>query len=469
MQRLFGMPGGGANADLIEAAGCAGLPFSLAHTETGSAFMATAQAEITGKPGVCIATLGPGAASVMNGIANAYLDRVPLIVLTDCARQGAFHQAIPQSAMFSPLVKWTASLDTAGALLKAIDIALEPPQGPVHLDCGAGNPACSRLSGGPLAQPKKASVGPPNPRHPVALIGLNARRRAPEIRSICERSAIPALVTYKAKGVIPDHHPWFAGVLTNGSLERELLERADVFLNFGLDEVELVRPWDYPQPMIDGWQPEINRTDWDPADIHRIAEEQRSRMRVGATSRLAPYRVAELAAEVYSGARTTVDAGAHMFPVMALWPVNNPFQLLISNGLSTMGFALPAAIGAALLDPSQSVVVFTGDGGLMMCLGELKTAARESLRLRIIVFDDGELSLIKVKQVQRGYRTDGISIGEVNWPQLGAGLGVLARAAHDEDSLRRCLCETRDHPGPVLIAAKIDPDTYRETIRALRG
>src|SRR5258708_18073717 len=84
VERLFGMPGGGSNADLIEAAGRAGLPFTMAHTETASAFMASAQAEITGKLGACLATLGPGAASVMNGVANAFLERIPLIVMTDC-------------------------------------------------------------------------------------------------------------------------------------------------------------------------------------------------------------------------------------------------------------------------------------------------------------------------------------------------------------------------------------------------
>src|ERR1700686_4545916 len=113
VERLFGMPGGGSNADLIEAALRAGLPFSLAHTETASAFMAAAQAEITGKPGACIATLGPGAASLMNGVANAHLDRVPLMVLTDChtaASAKMQHQSLPQHEMFAPLVKWSARL-----------------------------------------------------------------------------------------------------------------------------------------------------------------------------------------------------------------------------------------------------------------------------------------------------------------------------------------------------------------------
>src|SRR5579883_1850731 len=114
VQRLFGMPGGGSNADLVEAAGRAGLPFTLAHTEAASACMAAAQAEITGRPGACIATLGPGAASLMNGIAQAYLDRIPLIAITDChpdpAACGVGHQALPQTAMMAPIVKFSGRM-----------------------------------------------------------------------------------------------------------------------------------------------------------------------------------------------------------------------------------------------------------------------------------------------------------------------------------------------------------------------
>lgn len=127
VERLFGMPGGGSNADLIEAAGNAGLPFSLAHTEAASAFMASAQAEITGKPGACLATLGPGAASLMNGIANAHLDRVPLFVLTDClggpSAQVMRHQALRHGEMFSSVVKWSARPE-AGEIGETLERAL---------------------------------------------------------------------------------------------------------------------------------------------------------------------------------------------------------------------------------------------------------------------------------------------------------------------------------------------------------
>jgi acetolactate synthase-1/2/3 large subunit len=158
-----------------------------------------------------------------------------------------------------------------------------------------------------------------------------------------------------------------------------------------------------------------------------------------------------------------------MLPIMSLWPADEPCGVLVSNGLATMGFAVPAAIGAALLDTSRPTLAFTGDGGLLMCLGELRTAARENLPLRIIVFDDGELSLIKIKQLRRGYRPDGVTIGEIDWRAVGAGLGVLAMQADNEKSFRDCLVDTLGHAGPVLIAAKVSARTYQDSIRAVRG
>jgi acetolactate synthase-1/2/3 large subunit len=278
------------------------------------------------------------------------------------------------------------------------------------------------------------------------------------------------------------------------------LDRADLFVAVGLDPVELLpRPWKFRQPVIsiNGWPMErsqipvvldlvgdvvalldsvagcLTGSEWEAAGLPRLVADQRERMRPGlpgpGPAELLPHRVVELVAEAYPGVRATVDAGAHMFPVMSLWPAEEPSGVLISNGLSTMGFALPAAIGAALLQPSRPIVVFTGDGGLLMCVSELRTAARERLPLRIIVFQDDELSLIKIKQEQRGYRTDGVSIGEIDWRLVANGFGVKAQDAITETHLRSCLHQTADYPGPVLIAAKISAGSYAATIRALRG
>ncbi|HEV3200304.1 MAG TPA: thiamine pyrophosphate-binding protein [Bryobacteraceae bacterium] len=523
VERLFGMPGGGSNADLIEAAGNAGLPFSLAHTETASAFMACAQAEITGKPGACLATLGPGAASLMNGIAHAHLDRVPLFVLTDClgepAAQVMRHQALRHGEMFSSVVKWSAR-PQPGEIDETLERALEEmaslPRGPVHLDLSSEVTSSPSLRGASTRGWRRAAgldddaIAPDfrqllrECRRPVFLVGLGTRTQpiASAIRDICERLGIPALVTYKAKGVVPDRHPWFGGVFTNAALECNVLDRADLFVAVGLDPVELLpRPWTFRQPVISisSWPIEasqmpvvlklvgdmvslvhtlagcLTRSEWGGCELLQLVADQRERMRPGlqepsaTSSELLPHRVVELVAEAYPDARASVDAGAHMFPVMTLWPVQEPSGLLISNGLATMGFAVPAAIGAALLDRSKPIVVFTGDGGLLMCSGELRTAARENLRLRIIVFQDDELSLIKIKQEQRGYRTDGVSIGKIDWGLVASGFGVRTQNAINEGHLRSCLQQTAECPGPVLIAAKISAGTYAATMRALRG
>src|SRR6185436_13087748 len=129
ISRLFGMPGGGSPADLIAAAGRAGFPFTLAHAETAGAFMAAAQAEITGRPGACVATLGPGAASLLNGVSHAFLDRVALLAITDHhSTPGPEHQTLPHSEMFAPVVKWTGrDID------RAFEHLVTSPPGAVHL------------------------------------------------------------------------------------------------------------------------------------------------------------------------------------------------------------------------------------------------------------------------------------------------------------------------------------------------
>lgn len=522
VRRLFGMPGGGSNADIIEAAGRVGLPFSLSQTESGSAFMACAQAEITGNPGACIATLGPGAASLMNGVATAYLERVPLVVITDCWGQAATnvvqHQNLLHREMFSSVTKWTVRCPSRGisdVLRRAVAIASMFPPGPVHIDISAEVTAAVAEPAEDLddqsslfsERPATAIRVPEHVRHvlrtarcPIFLIGLGARTAtiSSTLKQMCEQFGIPALVTYKAKGVVPDRNPWFGGVLTNGALEREVLERADAFIAIGLDPVELLpTPWKLAQPVISitpwamnqkqipcyaefagdvvAWLGAVAhqlplQSDWKNPALRRLVELQRKAMRPsGNENTLNPHRVVELVAEAYPAARATVDAGAHMFPVMSLWPAEEPCSILISNGLSTMGFALPAAIGAALLDTSKPVVCFTGDGGLLMCLGELRTASREGLLLRIIVFDDAALSLIKTKQMQRGYAIMGTDMGVTDWESVGTGLGLLARKAQTEETLRTCLIDTANHPGPVLIAAKVSTQTYPATIVALRG
>ena len=208
--------------------------------------------------------------------------------------------------------------------------------------------------------------------------------------------------------------------------------------------------------------------------MRELADDQRRGIDVAtdtAADGLTAQRVVRIAAARLSRAAgcVTVDAGAHMFPATLLWPVSAPNGMLISNGLSTMGFALPAAIGAALLDRDRPVAALTGDGGLLMCVAELLTAVRERLRIITIVFSDGSLSLIEIKQQARRLPPAGVALGAIDWPELAESLGVTAFAAATTVELEEAVEEALTCQGPSLIEATIDRTNYGATMRAVRG
>ena len=513
VRTLFGVPGGAGNLDLIDAAGRAGLRFVLTATETAAAIAAVAEAELTGQLGACLTTLGPGAASVANGLACAFLERAPLLVFSDSHAAGKFeHQRIDQAALFGSITNASIRLTPDNArttLREARQRARSPRPGPVHIEC-PGDVCATKDLGSRFGAEGKLEFPPVNssfqitpkrlPRsfRPLLLVGLGARRPedATAIRSLCERFRIPAMVTYKAKGVVPDDHPWFAGVFTNGSIEQPLMDEADLFLAMGLDPVELLpRPWKHQQAIVYAgpWGVEdqhvafseqfvapipeclahietnLSTSSWDPGAVRTFVNNQRQAVSIP-TAGLSAQRVVELAAARFAHtSRVTVDAGAHMLPATMLWSVSNPNDMLISNGLSTMGFALPAAIGAAIVDPSRTVVALTGDGGLLMCAGELLTAVRERLRIIVIVFSDASLSLIEIKQQARQLPAAGVALGAVAWPVLAASFGVTPFVATNDDEFARALDSAGNCEGPSLIEAKIDRSNYGATLRAIRG
>ena len=528
---VFGVPGGGSNLDLIDAADRGGLTFVLTATETAAALAAIAQAEVCGRPAACLTTLGPGVTSIVNGVACAWLDRAPLLVFTDShpAAGAAFaHQRVDHRALLAPITKWSAAITPENAdvvMREAIDRAMTEPRGPVHLECPGdvlrrpeapadGDAGRTRIAadldeaGRVLLDPGTLAPMLSGARRPLLLVGLGARRPldAQAIVALCASRGIPAMVTYKAKGTVPDVDPHFAGVFTNGEIERTIVEEADVLLGVGLDPVELLpRPWTYEQPIIhigpaavdDGHIPFAAQlvtdipsgmqlcdgllppSSWNLDAVHRVVVVQRHQL-CPPSSGLAAHRVVQLTADaVATQGRVTVDAGAHMLPATMLWPVAEPNGMLISNGLSTMGFALPAAIGAALADREGApgaihdhdapVIALTGDGGLLMCAGELLTAVRERLRLVVIVFADASLSLIDVKQRQRQLHSCGVALGEIDWCALAAGVGAASHLVTTEDQLQRALSRALPHRGPTLIEARINPGTYAETLHTIRG
>jgi acetolactate synthase-1/2/3 large subunit len=527
VRTLFGVPGGGSSLDLIEAAGHAGLPFVLTATETAAAIAALAQAEITGHPGACLTALGPGASSIVNGVACAWLDRAPVIVFTDSvpdSAQGRFeHQRLPLRAIFDPLTKCSCRLDSQSveaALDHALRLSISGRPGPVHIewpaDLTSAVPASSsrparaagEVDSDEDVSPRAGSITRDDvsklaellagARKPLLIAGVGSRtaRDAEAVRAFSERRGIPAMVTYKAKGVVPDGHPFFAGVFTNAAIEQSLLRECDLIIGAGLDPVELIpRPWTQRAPVVycgvwpvpadhvpfavqmlgdvatglaemDGM---LVRSEWTREQVSQHVVDQRRQIALPAAG-LAAQRVIQVtASRLAASARVTVDAGAHMFPATMLWPVRETNGMLISNGLSTMGFALPAAIGASLVDRDRPVVALTGDGGLLMCVGELVTAAREGLRIIVVLFDDASLSLIEIKQQARQLNAAGVDLAPIDWPALARSVGVDAFAATDEAELDRAIERSLGCKGPTLVVARIDGSNYGATVRAIRG
>jgi len=514
VRALFGVPGGGSNLDLIAAAGRSGLPFVLTSTETAGAIAALAQAEVTGGTGACLTTLGPGAASVINGVACAFLERAPIVVFTDSQPAMFEHQRIDHAALTAGITKWSDRLTSDGTLqvlTRALHEARHGRPGPVHVDC-PGDVASSPT---PMwfedyffefeeQMPSREDVSRLESllgvaRKPLLLVGLGARgpADAAAIRALCAARDIPAMVTYKAKGVVADSDEWFAGVFTNAAIEQPVIDESDLLIGIGLDPAELIpRPWKRQQPIVScgPWRVEdahvpfavqvvagvtdcvgliehaLSPSGWDSRRVRELVDDQKRRLSVPGSG-FTPQRVVQVAAARLAGVagRVTVDAGAHMFPATTLWPVNEPNGMLISNGLSTMGFALPAAIGAALVDRERPVVALTGDGGLLMCAGELLTAVREDLRIITIVFSDASLSLIEIKQQARRLAPAGVALGAVDWPALAGSFGVAAWAAGNDTELAHAIERALAASGPSLIEAKIDRSNYGATLRAVRG
>src|SRR5262252_4392558 len=270
VSRLFGVPGGGSNLDLLDAAEHRGLPFVLCHHEWAAVIMAAVTGDLTGAPGGAFATLGPGVAASAIGLAHAFLDRSPMIFVSDrhpdTVLSFTTHQRVDHAGMLSPIVKGsvTVTADSAShAVAHAVQLAMKEPRGPVHLDLPAdvsarpAVPAASNMAPSTCPVPAQTTLDRAADMiaaasRPVVIAGLECRASDSKwLRAFCEALPAPCLTTYKAKGAIPDPHPLSLGVFTGGVLEEPIVRRADLIIWFGLDPVELIpRRWPYTAPVL---------------------------------------------------------------------------------------------------------------------------------------------------------------------------------------------------------------------------
>lgn len=524
---LFGVPGGGANLDVVGAAEAAGLRFVLTHTETAAAIMAGVTAELTGAPSAVVVTRGPGAASAVNGVAQALLDRQPILVVTDCVtaadRQRVSHQRLDQLAVMAPVAKESLTLgpeSTRTTADIALLIATGGRPGPVHLDVDPTphRPFAPLRSQGPHesdpAVLEVARAALRRSRRPVVVAGVGAlpgvdprllgRRTARELlRAVVGHRNVPVLTTYKGRGLVPDRSPNMAGVATGATIEAPVLEEADLIVGVGLDPVELIPgAWPYAAPvlLLGSWEVDDSTffgdrvvaevfgdlaaildqlagevaTEWPEGAgrEHRRAAERRLLAAVPAVpAGPTPQQVVTVARqEAPAGTTATVDAGAHMLVAVPLWEVDEPGELLISSGLATMGFALPAAVAAALVRPDRHVICFTGDGGLGMALAELETVVRLGLKVVVVVFNDATLSLIAIKQRAEGHGgQNAVRYAATDFAAVAAGFGMAAARIGDVGSYERALSEALRRNGPTLLDVAVDPSGYPTVIDVIRG
>jgi acetolactate synthase-1/2/3 large subunit len=515
---IVGHPGG-ESVELMDAAKALGMRFILMKQEVAGAMLAATWGEITGQPGVCLSTRGPGATNMVNGIAHAFLDRAPLIAITDRysnpEQQIGLRQRLDQQAIMQPLVKWSTAIDAATVkqqLRRAIRIATAPAPGPVHFDL-------------PQSETKKAAETPanlpalmpnyyhpaPDPRslesavtmikaaaRPVLLVGLGVfwDNACPVMLGLAEHLGAPVLTTSKCKGAIAEDHPLRAGCIIGGLIERDLVAKADLIITIGLDAVELQpKGWPYPTkvlslastPSLDGLVASAEEvvgnlghvmtaltsllpagTGWGFAAAAKFRAQVHDALDTPAKG-LSPQRAVELARAILPrDTIATCDAGASRLLVVQKWQSYGPREFLTSNGLGSMGYAIPGALAARIAHPTRPVVAFTGDGGFLMAVAELQTAVREKLPIIILVFDDGEIGLIRTKQSIKGIDPYGVHLGGLDWPHLARGFGANGVTVDTENALTDALQAAMKGNETTVIGVKIDPSGYIDQFNALR-
>ena len=506
---VFGLPGG-ETLDLMEAFRQEGLQFILTRHESAAAIMAGVVGELTGVAGLCLSTLGPGATNMVTGVAQAYLDRSPLIAMSaqiPVGRQAILtHQMLDLEAMYRPVTKWTASVNAANVgrvALKALASTGEWPAGPVHLSIPSDVPRQEAL-GEPVPFPARAAAPLrasafgdmsavrkllSDAARPAMVVGLSAMRAGggPAALRLAEWLGCPVYDLPKAKGVFPEDHPQFVGTLEMAGTRILFgqLATADLIVAFGVDPVEYDHWWDFPgqvvtfdlAPNLGQFTPSqadvvgpfaaaVAATVGDsapraPADCASLRAQLAEAVESSSRQLTARQVIEALRADLPDQAILTTDTGAHKMAAGQVWHTRQPFTYFLSNGLSTMGFAIPAAIGTRLARPETPVAAITGDGGFMMTVGEIETAARLGIHLLIVVLVDGSLGSIRLNQARRAYPEQGVRFGAVDHASMARAVGAQAWDATSLRELELALAEATRAPGPAVIAAHIDGDAYR--------
>jgi len=512
----FGIPSGNV-LPFIEAMRKGGIQFVLTAHEGSAGFAADVIGRVTGRPGLCIATLGPGATNLATGVGNAYLDRSPMIAITcnintnQLGRRIQMH--IDHHTLFQPITKATLPLrqgQITSTLEEAICTALSEPQGPVHLDLPEDvSLASATEEAPPIPEGKRFQPAPEtaikkfghllrNAKRPVAVLGSSAMRMKDigSLRLFVEKNQIPFASTTMAKGLIDEDHPLSVGCIERScrQTQRAFLHQADFVIGLGYDVVEVeYEAWIKDVPLghvdiepadtdvsvnvahevigdLDASIQRMNRLDagpneW-PSGVALSHKEKFQKSLRPKTETFTPHQAIDVVRSVLPREGIlSFDVGAHTHQIASQWTAHDPRTFLITNGWSSMGFGIPAGIAAKIAQPKIPVVTIIGDGCFTMTCGELIVAKRMRLPLPVIVLDDRWLGLIQVKQNRRNFALYGteLQLEEYTDPPVHY-FGVPAVGVRDPISMEKELKKALEASGPTVIEAVVDPGHYMETV-----
>ncbi|MBF2001149.1 MAG: acetolactate synthase large subunit [Synechococcales cyanobacterium M58_A2018_015] len=521
VEYVFGLPGE-ENLHVLHALKDSSIQFITTRHEQGAAFMADVYGRLTGKAGVCLSTLGPGATNLMTGVADANLDRAPLVAITGQVGTDRMHieshQYLDLVAMFAPVTKWNTQIvrpgNTAEVVRRAFKIAQTEKPGAVHIDLPE-NIAAMPVVGGPV-QPLKtdarekvyasfqsierAAKAISEAENPIILVGNGAIRAhaSSALTAFATQLNIPVANTFMGKGVIPYTHPlalWSVGLQQRDHISCGF-DHTDLVIAVGYDLIEYSpKRWnpDGETPIIhigqtpaevdssyipfaevvgdisDSLYEILKRTDRtgmaDPYAVHLRAEIQADYEQYTQDNSfpIKPQKLIYDLRQVMGPEDIVIsDVGAHKMWMARHYHCDRPNTCIISNGFAAMGIAIPGAIAAKLVAPDRKIVAVTGDGGFMMNCQELETALRVGTPFVTIIFNDGGYGLIEWKQLNYFGESNFVHFSNPDFVKLAESMGLKGYRVESSLDFVPMLKDALMQDVPAVIDCPVD---YRENLR----
>jgi len=514
VEYIFGLPGE-ETLDLMESLRSSTMHFILTRHEQAAAFMADAYGRFTGKAGVCIATLGPGATNLLTGVADAFLDKSPLVAITGQADLKRIHkeshQYIDIVENYKSVTKWNGRIESPEIIpemvRKAFKVAETEKPGSVHLELPENvaamevdemyatmiAPIRPRRSSPDRQSLRKAADLTEQAQFPVILAGHGVVRKAAnaQLQKFAELFCIPVVTTFMGKGAITAESRCCIGTLglTNDRQITDVFSKADLVIAIGYDLVEYAPiHWN---PKLDKKIVHIDFTTSE-VDLHYVPEieiisdiretlellegilstNKKSACviamrkdftegfeREGALDSWPPRppRIIYGIRKVLGASDILVsDVGTCKFWAAKFYPVYQNNTFILSNGFASMGFSLPSAVVAKLIHPERNVVALSGDGGFMMNLQDLETACRLKLNVVVVIFDDNAYNLIKWKSEKQFGTSFGVDFSNPDFVRLAESFGAVGIRLNSSNEFEDALRDALTKAVPVIIDVPID-------------